>query len=79
MADPQCSACQSVALDQGFVEGSGESSRGYARWIAGSLEKGLFGGAKRMGRPKRTITAYRCTVCGHLDLYAADRDDVDDS
>lgn len=79
MADPHCTACQSVALEPGFVEDSGESSRGYSRWIAGRLEKGLFGGAKRMGKAKHAITAYRCTVCGHLELYVADARDVDDS
>jgi len=79
MATPHCTACQSVAMEPGFVEDAGESSRGYSRWIAGPLEKGVFGGAKRMGRTKHTIAAYRCTVCGHLDLYAAEQGDVDDS
>jgi hypothetical protein len=79
MADPHCSACQSVALEAGFVEDAGESSHGYARWIPGPVERGFFGGAKRMGKPRHAITAYRCTVCGHLDLYVAPQGDVGDS
>jgi hypothetical protein len=79
MADSYCTACRSVALEPGFLEDSGESSRGYLRWIAGPLQKGIFGGARRMGKPKHTVSAYRCTVCGHLDLYVAQQSDVDDS
>jgi hypothetical protein len=79
MSTPACTACRSVALEPGFVEDSGDSSLGYARWIPGPLVKGFFGGAKRMGKPRHTITAHRCTACGHLELYVADRRDVDDS
>lgn len=71
MADPHCTACQSVALEPGFIEDNGEGSWGYSRWIAGPLEKGIFGGAKRMGKPKHAISTYRCTACGHLELYVA--------
>lgn len=69
MADPRCSACQAVGLEPGFVEDAGESSRGYARWIPGPLQKGPFGGAQRLGKQRRDIAAYRCGECGHLDLY----------
>lgn len=78
MADPHCTACQSVALEPGFIEDSGEHSRGYGRWVAGALATGIFGGAKLMGRPKHAITALRCTVCGHLELYVAATGDLDD-
>ena len=50
MTDRRCSACQAVGLEPGFVEDTGESSRGYLRWIPGPLEKGIFGGAARMGK-----------------------------
>ncbi|MGW0396554.1 hypothetical protein ACWD0E_01685 [Streptomyces sp. NPDC003002] len=69
----RCTYCGAAgSLEPGFVEDSGESARGYARWIAGPLERGLFGGAKRMGRPRRQIDAYRCQQCGHLELFATD-------
>ncbi|MFJ8073282.1 hypothetical protein ACIQ7Q_04845 [Streptomyces sp. NPDC096176] len=57
-------------MEPGFVEDSGEGSRGYARWIQGALERGVFGGARRLGRPRRQIDAYRCVSCGHLELFA---------
>ncbi|TYK42849.1 hypothetical protein FXF68_41235 [Actinomadura decatromicini] len=57
-------------MEPGFVEDTGDHSRGYARWIAGALERGVFGGAKRLGRPRWQIDAWRCRRCGHLELYA---------
>jgi hypothetical protein len=67
----KCSQCNTVGLEPGFVEDSGEGARGYARWIAGPLERGVFGGAKRMGRQRWQIEAFRCPTCGHLELFAS--------
>ncbi|MDJ0383594.1 hypothetical protein [Streptomyces sp. G-G2] len=69
----KCTQCETVGLEQGFVEDSGEGSRGYARWISGALERGVFGGAKRLGRPRWQIDAFRCPKCGHLELFARER------
>ncbi|MFJ6632691.1 hypothetical protein ACIQMR_15060 [Streptomyces sp. NPDC091376] len=66
----KCTQCGTTDLEPGFVEDAGEHSRGYARWIAGPLERGILGGAKRMGRPRWQIDAYRCPKCGHLELFA---------
>ncbi|QEU78041.1 hypothetical protein [Streptomyces subrutilus] len=66
----KCTHCGATDLEPGFVEDTGEHARGYARWIPGPLERGLFGGAKRMGKPRRQIDAYRCPRCGHLELFA---------
>ncbi|WP_340384166.1 hypothetical protein U5640_40205 [Streptomyces sp. SS7] len=66
----RCTQCQGFELEPGFVEDSGEHSRGYARWIPGPLQRGIFGGARRLGRPRFQIDAYRCRVCGHLELFA---------
>lgn len=66
----RCTQCGSEDMEPGFVEDTGEHSRGYARWIAGPLERGVFGGAKRMGRPRLQIDAWRCRQCAHLELYA---------
>jgi hypothetical protein len=60
-----------VELEPGFVEDSGQSSKGYARWIAGPLETGPFGGARRMGKQRWQIEAHRCRACGHLELFAS--------
>lgn len=70
---PRCTGCGHTELEPGFVEDSGQSSQGYTRWIAGHLERGVFGGAKRMGRPRWAIQAYRCTRCALLHLYAVDQ------
>ena len=47
----------------------GQNSQGFARWIPGPLERGIFGGAKRLGKRRHRILAYRCTSCQHLALY----------
>ncbi|WP_314177972.1 hypothetical protein [Streptomyces winkii] len=67
----KCTQCATAGLEPGFVEDAGEHSRGYARWIAGPLERGMFGGAKRMGRQRWQIEAHRCPSCGHLELFAS--------
>ncbi|WP_069467386.1 hypothetical protein [Actinacidiphila rubida] len=63
-----------MGLEPGFVEDSGQGTRGYARWIAGWLQRGPLGNAKRMGRPRWQIEAFRCPACGHLELFAAKPD-----
>ena len=73
MADPPCSACRAVGLEPGFIEDNGSEGKGFARWIPGPLQKGPFGGAQRMGKERRDISAYRCGECGHLDLYVDDQ------
>jgi len=60
-------------LEDGFIEDSGEGSRGFARWIAGPLERGVFGGAKRLGRVRWRVEAFRCPHCAHLELFAAEQ------
>lgn len=70
MVEPKCSQCGSNDLEPGFIEDSGEGSRGYARWIQGPLERGPFGGAKRMGKQRWQVDVFRCRVCAHLELFA---------
>ncbi|MGW5424275.1 hypothetical protein [Streptomyces sp. NPDC003943] len=69
----RCTHCGTVGLEPGFVEDTGQYSRGYTRWIQGALERGPFGGAKRMGRPSWQIDAFRCPTCSHLELFAGTR------
>jgi DNA-directed RNA polymerase subunit RPC12/RpoP len=71
MDNYKCTQCGSGGLEPGFVEDSGENSRGYARWITGALERGPLGRAKRMGRQRWQIDAHRCPSCGHLELFAS--------
>lgn len=72
MTDIRCTQCGTTGLEAGFVLDAGEGSRGFARWVAGALEKGPLGGARRSGRAKRQIDAYRCPNCSHLELYATE-------
>ncbi len=69
-AAAKCTYCGHEGLDEGFIEDTGQSARGFARWIAGPLERGPFGGAKRIGRPRAQIAAFRCRQCAHLELFA---------
>lgn len=65
-----CGSCGNAHLEPGFIEDAGDASKGYSRWIAGELKRGIFGGARRMGKQRWQIEAFRCTSCGHLELYA---------
>ena len=67
-----CMHCGYEQLDEGFIEDNGAPAQGDARWIAGPLERGRFGGAKRKRRTRRQIIAFRCPRCGHLELFARD-------
>jgi biotin-dependent enzyme len=66
-----CTHCGSESMEPGFIEDRGQGSRGYGRWVEGHLERGLLG-ARRMGRRRRAIEAYRCVHCSHLDFFATD-------
>jgi len=65
-----CTHCGTAGLEPGFVEDTGQGARGYARWIAGALERGPLGNARLMGKTRSQIDAYRCPQCGHLELFA---------
>jgi hypothetical protein len=67
-----CTICGDQHLEAGFIEDTGQSAMGYARWIQGSLQRGIFGGAKRLGRLRREIRAFRCQQCGHLELFTGE-------
>ena len=73
VVEPHCTYCGFGDLEPGFVADAGDGARGYSRWVQGALERGPFGGARLMGRPKWQIDAYRCTRCGHLELFATQR------
>lgn len=69
MSSKKCAACGGLKLEPGFIEDRGESSGGYLRWIPGALEFGIFGGAKRFGRQRFAVEAFRCADCQHVSLY----------
>ena len=66
-----CSACGAVGmLTEGFLDDTGESSRGYVRWVDGPRDTSFFGGFSSMGATRLLVRAFRCRECNHLDLYA---------
>jgi hypothetical protein len=69
----RCPQCEGADFEEGFVEDMGQSSQGYARWIAGPLERGIFGGAYRLGKERYPVAAYRCRRCSHLVLFVTER------
>ncbi|WP_218006153.1 hypothetical protein, partial [Nocardia tenerifensis] len=70
-----CTHCDSENLMPGFIEDSGDSSRGHARWVEGPLEIGYWG-AIRTGRAHWLVDAYRCADCFHLELFTRTKDEV---
>jgi hypothetical protein len=69
----KCTQCGAGDLEQGFIGDSAEGSPGYARWISGPLQLGPLGGARKMGRQRWQVDAYRCRQCAHLELFASQR------
>lgn len=70
MENMRCTYCEHVGLEPGFIEDNGQYSPGYALWISGFIERGAFGGVKRMGKQRWQVDAFRCPHCGHLALFA---------
>lgn len=77
MKQSRCTQCGTEGLEPGFIEDAGEHSRGYARWIAGPLERGIFGGAKRMGRQRWQIGPGGARSAGTWSCSPASRPDRD--
>ncbi|MGW0177998.1 hypothetical protein [Nocardia sp. NPDC003345] len=69
MKEARCTWCAGTELEAGFLEDRGEGAGGHVRWVQGALERGIFGGAKRFGRPRRAVDVYRCVRCGHLEMF----------
>lgn len=70
-ARSRCTACGAEGLlDEGYLADTGESSKGYVRWVQGARDTGLFGGFSSMGAPKLLVRAFRCRECNHLELFA---------
>jgi hypothetical protein len=65
-----CSRCGAADLETGYVSDFGQGASGFANWIAGPIDLGVFGVAKSRRRPRVAVVAYRCPQCWHLDLFA---------
>ncbi len=69
MAPSNCSSC-GASLEPGLIQDKTDHGVGRARWIEGAPEKSFLGGLKLRGKNKYDIRAFRCSSCGHLELYA---------
>ena len=74
-ARSRCTACGSSGmLDEGYLADTGESAKGYVRWVGAPRDTSLFGGFSSMGAEKFLVRAFRCRECRHLELFAEERD-----
>lgn len=64
-----CTRCDWTPLEPGFVMDSGQAAAGFAQWVPGPMESGLFGGAKLWGKMRFQVDAWHCPRCHHLDLF----------
>lgn len=73
--EASCTQCGGIEFVQGYIGDSGQGARGFARWFAGQLERGIFGGPKgQWGADVWIVEAVRCNNCGKLELFARERD-----
>lgn len=66
-----CLRCGAGGLTEGFLAGKDQI---YEKWVEGPLKRNFIGGAKLSGRRSRTILAYACRECGHLELFTGEDD-----
>ncbi|GAA5143156.1 hypothetical protein GCM10023340_07950 [Nocardioides marinquilinus] len=74
-ADPEgslfaCPGCRGTEFEPGFID---DDRQGRIRWLAGPIERGPMGNARKLGRRKASVVAHRCVRCSRLELYASDR------
>lgn len=73
MSGLRCTSCGHDELAPGFILDMGQGSKGFAQWVSGWLERGsVFGIPKIRGRWRGRVDAFRCPMCGHLELYVRD-------
>jgi hypothetical protein len=72
MEPMRCRWCGEGELEAGYLEDSYEASWSTnIAWIAGPVQRGLLGGAKRKGRKRQEVDAYRCAQCSHIELFVS--------
>jgi hypothetical protein len=61
-------------MEEGFiVEEWDRFYRKVSTWVQGRPEKSFMTGVRVGGKKMYETTAFRCTGCGYLEIYAVDR------
>ena len=67
---PECPKCQR-RMEAGHIPDVGYGVILQSTWTSAAVERRrIFGGIKYNKRQQVPITAYRCSRCGFLELYA---------
>ncbi len=75
--NPVCLRC-SGPMEIGYLPDTGEKSKREGTWYSGdritarSIAEAISGKVRKANQEKKKfyIDAYRCTLCGYLELYA---------
>ncbi|MFI6220857.1 hypothetical protein ACIBEH_09915 [Nocardia salmonicida] len=66
--------CGGTVRRLGLIEGTGQPAHGESHSLEGPFEHGFFGGQRRSRKTARTVDAYRCVACDHLELFVGSED-----
>lgn len=65
-----CSICQGQ-MEEGFIaDRTGDGGVDVTDWVEGKPKRSFLTGVKTVDKEMFEISTYRCTSCGHLQLYA---------
>jgi hypothetical protein len=72
MNERRCGKCEST-MREGFLIDRAHNSARVARWAEGAPEYWFLGMLRLRGRRQLPIRTFRCSKCGFLESYAAER------
>ena len=72
MTRSNCPKCE-ASMKRGFLLEETYGSRGAAHWVEGAPEKSFLSGVRLRGRKVIEIESWRCSRCGYLEHYAAEK------
>lgn len=65
-----CPKCQAVMIE-GWIKDSTYGGVAQSSWVPGKPERSFWGRLKFKKEQLHPITAFRCTKCGYLEIYAS--------
>ncbi len=69
--DDKCTKCGG-RVEEGFMLDAMHGGYKAEEWVEGAPERSFWTGVKVSDRSRYKLRAFRCTKCGHLELYAPD-------